>query len=187
VRDPEVRRARPPRDALDGDRHRLLDSARELTPALVPSVVLGVGGSDVCHSPWKDGTFVSDRTMVEWIRKPDGSWAFDYSILDRYVELAGECGLADAVTCHTMVPWKNRVRYLEPEDSLASIRILKEDSADWKVTYAGKWHPELDDLLDDYCLMIDGSLSPDEIARRRRAGRTTTREAAPRRLGMRAA
>jgi hypothetical protein len=178
----------------------------------------------VCHSPWKDDTFVSDSSMVEWIRKPDGTWGFDYSTLDQYVELAGECGLADAITCYTMVPWKNRVRYLdvatgdhtwkewppqseefrafwrtfladlrrhlvqrgwfgrtymginenELEDSLASIRILKEDSAEWKVTYAGQWHPELDELLDDYCLIIDGSLSPDEIVRRRTAGRTTT-------------
>jgi len=178
----------------------------------------------VCHSPWKDDTFVADSRMVEWIRRPDGSWAFDYSILDRYVELAGECGLADAITCYTMLPWKNRVRYLdlatgdyswqewppqsgefkafwrsfladlrrhlvqrgwfgrsymginenELEDSLASIRTLREDSADWKVTYAGRWHPELDELLDDYCVIIDQSPSPDEVRRRRRAGRTTT-------------
>jgi hypothetical protein len=178
----------------------------------------------VCHSPWKDDTFVSDTTMVEWTRKADGTWAFDYSILDRYVELAAECGLADAITCYTMVPWKNRVRYLdlatgdyawkewppqseefkafwrtfladlrrhlvqrewfgrsymginenELEDSLASIRTLKQDSAEWKVTYAGRWHPELDDLLDDYCVIIDESMSPDEVRRRRQAGRTTT-------------
>jgi hypothetical protein len=178
----------------------------------------------VCHSPWHDETFVPDSTMVESIRKPDGTWAFDYSILDRYVELAGECGLGDAITCYTMLPWQNRFRYLDlatgdyswkewppqsPEfqafwrtfladlrghlvqrgwfgrtymginenelpDSLASIRTLKQDSADWKVTYAGRWHPELDELLDDYCVIIDESMSPDQVRRRRQSGRTTT-------------
>jgi hypothetical protein len=123
-----------------------------------------------------------------------------------------------------MLPWKNRVRYLDratgdyswrewpPEsedfrsfwrsflkdlrrhlvergwfsrsymginenelgDSLASIRTLKQDSAEWKVTYAGSWHPELNDLLDDYCVIIDGSMSPDQVRQRRHAGRTTT-------------
>jgi len=123
-----------------------------------------------------------------------------------------------------MVPWKNRVRYLdqatgdyswqewppqseefrtfwqsflsdlrrhlvergwfgrsymginenELEDSLASIRTLKRDSAEWKVTYAGRWHPELDGLLDDYSVIIDQSMSPDEVRQRKRAGRTTT-------------
>jgi len=178
----------------------------------------------VCHSPWKDDTYVADGTMVEWVRKPDGTWSFDYSILDKYVALAGECGLRDAITCYTMVPWKNRVRYLdqatgdyswqewppqseefrtfwqsflsdlrrhlvergwfgrsymginenELEDSLASIRTLKRDSTEWKVTYAGRWHPELDGLLDDYCVIIDQSMSPDEVRQRQRAGRTTT-------------
>ena len=178
----------------------------------------------VCHSPWKDDTFVPDSTMVEWIRKPDGSWAFDYSIFDRYVELCGECGLADAITCYTMLPWQNRVRYKdaatgdyawtewppqseefkafwrtfladlrghlvqrgwfgrsyvginenELADSLASIRTLKQDSAEWKVTYAGRWHPELDELIDDYCVIIDEGMSPADVGRRRQAGRTST-------------
>ena len=178
----------------------------------------------ICHSPWKDDTYVSDSTMVEWIRKPDGSWIFDYSIFDRYVELAKECGFGDAITCYTMLPWKNRIRYLDMgtgdyswqewppdseefkvfwrlflkdlrrhlvergwfgrsymginenklEDSLASIQTLKQDSGLWKVTYAGNWHPELDDLLDDYCVIIDKSMSPDQILQRRRSGKTST-------------
>ncbi len=178
----------------------------------------------ICHSPWKDDTYVADSTMVEWIRKADGSWAFDYSILDRYVELAKGCGLRDAITCYTMLPWKNRVRYLDMrtgdyvweewapeseqfkafwklflkdlrrhlhekgwfshsymginenklEDSLSSIRTLKQDSGEWKVTYAGNWHPELDDLLDDYCVIVDRSMSPDQVRRRRRLNKTTT-------------
>jgi hypothetical protein len=178
----------------------------------------------ICHSPWKDDTYVADSAMVEWIRKPDGSWAFDYSIFDKYVELARECGLTDAITCYTMLPWKNRVRYLDMgtgdyswrewppgseefktfwrlflkdlrghlvekgwfgrsymginenklEDSLASIRTLKQDSGEWKITYAGNWHPELDDLLDDYCVIIDKSMSAEQVLQRRRAGKTTT-------------
>jgi hypothetical protein len=178
----------------------------------------------VSHSPWKDDTYVADGAMVEWVREPDGRWAFDYTILDRYVELAGECGLGDAITCYTMLPWRNRVRYLDRatgnytwrewppeseefkafwrsflgdlrrhlvrrgwfgrsymginenalEDSLAAIRTLRQDSAEWKVTYAGRWHPELNELLDDYCVIIDHGMSSDEVTRRRQAGRTTT-------------
>lgn len=178
----------------------------------------------VCHSPWKDDTYVADSTMVEWIRKPDGSWAFDYSIFDKYVELAMECGITDSITCYTMLPWQHRVRFLDlangdyawrewppdsedfrafwpvflkdlrrhlvekgwygrsymginerkMEETLAAIRILREDSREWRVTYAGNWHAELNELLDDYCVIIDKSMSPEQIPERRRAGRTTT-------------
>ncbi len=178
----------------------------------------------VCHSPWKDDTYVADGTMVEWIRKPDGSWAFDYSIFDKYVEVATECGLGDSITCYTMLPWEHRVRFLDGatgdyswqewppdsegfksfwplflrdlrrhlvekgwygrsymginerkmEETLAAIRTLKQDSADWKITYAGNWHPELDELLDDYCVIVDKAMPADHIPVRRRAGKTTT-------------
>jgi hypothetical protein len=178
----------------------------------------------VCHSPWKDDTYVADSTMVEWIRKPDGSWTFDYSIFDKYVELAMECGLGDSITCYTMLPWGHRVRFLDMgtgdyswrewppdsedfknfwpvflkdlrrhlvekgwfgrsymginerkmEETLAAIRTLKEDSREWRITYAGNWHTELDELLDDYCVIIDKTMSPEQIPSRRRAGKTTT-------------
>lgn len=178
----------------------------------------------ICHSPWKDDTYVADGTMVEWVRKTDGSWAFDYTIFDKYIELAGECGLRDAITCYTMLPWQNRVRFLDMatgdytwrewppdseefksfwriflkdlrghliargwfgrsymginenklEDSLAAIGTLKQDSGGWRVTYAGNWHPELNDLLDDYCVIIDKSMSTEQVLQRRRAGKTTT-------------
>jgi hypothetical protein len=178
----------------------------------------------VCHSPWKDDTYVADGTMVEWIRRPDGSWAFDYSIFDRYVELATECGLGDSITCYTMLPWGHRVRFLDMasgeyswqqwppdsedfksfwrlflqdlrrhlvergwfgrsymginerkmEETLAAIRLLKQDSPDWRITYAGEWHPELDELLDDYCVIVDKSMSRSHVPERRRAGKTTT-------------
>ncbi len=29
------------------------------------------------------------------------------------------------------------------EYTLAAARIIKENSKDWKITYAGDWHPEL--------------------------------------------
>jgi len=67
----------------------------------------------ISHSPWKDDTYVPDGTMVEWIRQPDDSFTFDYRIFDTYVELAMACGINDAISCFTMLPWNGRVRYLD--------------------------------------------------------------------------
>ena len=39
--------------------------------------------------------------MIEWIKKADGTWAFDYKIFDEYVELAMECGIDEAITLYT--------------------------------------------------------------------------------------
>lgn len=60
------------------------------------------------------------------------------------------------------------------EETLAAIKVIRDNSADWKFTYAGDWHPELNDLLNDYCFLA-GKESPLDVVRQRRdKGFTTT-------------
>lgn len=67
------------------------------------------------HSPWSDNSYMIEGGMIEWIKQPDGSWNFDYSIFDQYVELAMECGIDKAITIYTAIPWGNRFRYMSEE------------------------------------------------------------------------
>ena len=67
----------------------------------------------IVHRPWGTQTYDPYDSMVEWIRDADGSWKYDFSVLDRYVEFAATCGLDRQITCYSMVPWSNRVRYLD--------------------------------------------------------------------------
>lgn len=63
------------------------------------------------HSPWSDNSYMIEGGMIEWIKKADGTWAFDYKIFDEYVELAMECGIDEAITLYTPIPWGFRHRY----------------------------------------------------------------------------
>lgn len=65
------------------------------------------------HSPWSDNSYRIEGGMIEWIRQSDGRWKFDYSIFDRYVALAMDCGIDKAITLYTAIPWGNRFRYLD--------------------------------------------------------------------------
>jgi hypothetical protein len=60
------------------------------------------------------------------------------------------------------------------EDSLASIKLLKEHSKQWKITYAGSLHEELLEVIDDYCVFIDQPIKNQMILERKRRGQTTT-------------
>jgi hypothetical protein len=42
------------------------------------------------NAKWKRGW---EGAMIEWIKRGDGSWTFDYRIFDQYVSLAMECGI----------------------------------------------------------------------------------------------
>ncbi len=96
----------------------------------------------ISHSPWKDDTYVPDGTMVEWIRHPDGSFAFDYRVLDTYVELAMSCGIDDAISCFTMLPWNGRIRYLDKASGEYVWATWATDSPE----YANFWKAFLADL-----------------------------------------
>ncbi|MGZ3914456.1 MAG: glycoside hydrolase domain-containing protein [Flavisolibacter sp.] len=176
------------------------------------------------HSPWADNSYSIEETMIDWIKRKDGGWKFDYKIFDEYVQLAMSLGIDKAITVYTPVPWGFRFRYLDektgnylyetwPPDSkafksfwnifltdlkkhleqkgwfektylginenemgqtLAAIKVIKEHSKKWKITYAGNWHKELDSLLDDYCFLYGNESDVDVVRQRAARGQTTT-------------
>lgn len=65
------------------------------------------------YSPWSDNSYRVEGNMMEWLKRKDGSWKFDYSIFDQYVELSMEAGIREAITIYTPVPWGHRFRYLD--------------------------------------------------------------------------
>lgn len=67
----------------------------------------------IVHRPWGTQTFDPYDSMVEWSRSADGSWRYDFAIFDRYVAFGARCGLDRQITCYSMVPWSNSVRYLD--------------------------------------------------------------------------
>jgi hypothetical protein len=175
------------------------------------------------HSPWSDNSYMIEGTMIEWVKKKDGTWKFDYSIFDQYVDMCIEAGINKAITVYTPIPWGFRFRFMDEksgnyifeewspgsddfkahwnvflsdlkahliqkgwfnmtylginenplEHTLAAIKVIKEHSGDWKITYAGDWHIELASLVDDYSTVIEHEPSRSDI-KARSANRLTT-------------
>lgn len=60
------------------------------------------------------------------------------------------------------------------EITMAAAKVIKENSKDWKITYAGDWHKELSPLLDDYSPVIMSEPGAEELKERSANGFTTT-------------
>ena len=192
------------------------------------SLYAGAGGKWITtyaiHSPWSDNSYMIEEAMIEWIKRKNGSWSFDYNIFDQYVELAMEAGVNKAITIYTPIPWNNRFRFLDeksgnyiyenwPPDSevfkkswnafltslqqhlgkkgwlektylgineneldqtLAAIKVIRAHSNKWKITYAGNWHPELNDWLNDYCFLLGKEPAVKVVEARSAKGFTST-------------
>jgi hypothetical protein len=62
----------------------------------------------------------------------------------------------------------------EMQQTLAAIKVMKAHSPEWRITYAGNWHKELDTLLDDYSYLYGKEPTKEELQRRIARGSTST-------------
>lgn len=65
------------------------------------------------HKPWNGQTYDHFGSMVTWIRKIDGTWLYDFTIFDRWVEFMMQCGIDKEITCFSMIPWHLTFRYYD--------------------------------------------------------------------------
>lgn len=63
--------------------------------------------------PWDGQTFDPFGSMVTWVKKADGSWWYDFTIFDMWVEFMMDCGINKEITCFSMIPWKLSFRYYD--------------------------------------------------------------------------
>ena len=69
--------------------------------------------------PWGGQTYDHFESMVKWIKKDDGTWDYDFSIFDKWVEFMMECGVTAQINCYSIVPWSLRFQYYdEASDSM---------------------------------------------------------------------
>lgn len=68
----------------------------------------------IMHKPWNGQTYDPFETMVTWIKRADGSWMFDYTVFDRWVEfMMKEIGVTREIGCYSMIPWKLSFKYYD--------------------------------------------------------------------------
>jgi hypothetical protein len=60
------------------------------------------------------------------------------------------------------------------EQTLAAIKVIKDHSPKWRITYAGDWHKELDLLLDDYSFLHGKEPSMEQQKARAARGASST-------------
>ena len=60
---------------------------------------------------WDHQCYDAYGTMIGRVKREDGTWQFDYSVFDEYVEFCRGCGLGPAICCYTLCPWGYVVRW----------------------------------------------------------------------------
>ena len=71
----------------------------------------------IMNRPWNGQTEDAFGSMVTKIRRIDGTWLYDYTIFDRWVEFMFSLGIDKQINCYSMIPWALQFDYIDQATS----------------------------------------------------------------------
>lgn len=77
------------------------------------------------------------------MKKLDGTWAFDYTVFDKWVDfMMNDVGIDGLISCYTMVPWELSFDYYDQ----ATNRVLFVKAKPGEQAYTDYWGTFLKDF-----------------------------------------
>lgn len=63
--------------------------------------------------PWNHQCYDAYEPMIIWTKHQDGTWSYDYSIFDKWVQFMLDLGINREINCYSMVPWNCELEYMD--------------------------------------------------------------------------
>ena len=99
--------------------------------------------ASIMHKPWAGQTEDHYDSMIFRMKKLDGTWVYDYTVFDKWVEfMMNEVGIKDLISCYTMIPWALSFDYFDQ----ATNRVQFIKAAPGEEAYAEYWGTFLKDF-----------------------------------------
>lgn len=97
----------------------------------------------IMHKPWNAQTEDYFDSMVGRTRNLDGTWSYDYTVFDRWVDfMLNDVGINEMISCYTMIPWNLSFDYYDrATNSVKFVNAAPGDSS-----YTNYWLPFLKDF-----------------------------------------
>ena len=95
--------------------------------------------TSIIHEPWDHQTYDDFPSLVKWIKKRDGSWQYDFSLFDKYVQFVMDCGIDQQINCYSMIPWKLSFTYFDEALGIDTILTAQPGTE----AYTQFWKPML--------------------------------------------
>ena len=118
---------------------------------------------------WNGQTHDDFPSNIEWIKGADGTWRYDFSAFDAWVDfMMNDIGITEQISCYTMVPWHMKVRYWDESTCQYKHIKLEVNKPVWEETWgpfltAFRTHLQQKGWLEKTCIALDER--PDHMAR----------------------
>ena len=92
--------------------------------------------------PWNHQCYDAYEDMIRWTLRKDGSWSYDYTNFDRWVEMMLTTGINKMINCYSMVPWNCELHYMD--EAKGEMVTVKAEPG--KPIFNDMWSPFLKDF-----------------------------------------
>ena len=96
----------------------------------------------IMHKPWAGQTEDHFDSMIAKIKKIDGTWSYDYTVFDKWVEFMMSVGIDKQINCYTLIPWALKFDYFDQ----ATGRIQFVEAQPGSAAYENYWGAFLRDF-----------------------------------------
>lgn len=93
--------------------------------------------------PWNVQTYDPYADMITWTKREDGSWTYDYTVFDRWVQFMMDLGIKKMINCYSIVPWNNEIHYHDAKSG----RLVNVIAKPGTPVFRELWTPFLQDFV----------------------------------------
>lgn len=98
--------------------------------------------TSIMQRPWNGQTEDAFQSMIVRTKCLDGSWKYDYTVFDRWVDFMISVGIDKQINCYTMIPWAMNFDYFD--QATATVKYIHATPGEKE--YTNYWMPFLKDF-----------------------------------------
>ena len=103
----------------------------------------------IVEEAWNHQSYYGNPSMIKWTKKADGSFTFDYTWYDKWIQrwidhdvLDPEKGIGE-IQCYSIVPWGNVLTYMDEATGETVKQAYTPGSEEWNTI----WRTFLEDFM----------------------------------------
>ncbi|MGI6574160.1 MAG: glycoside hydrolase domain-containing protein [Fermentimonas sp.] len=85
--------------------------------------------------PWNHQCYDAYADMITWTKNEEGSWTFDYTVFDRWVEFMIGLGINKMINCYSLLTWNNQMHYNDMQKKELVTVELKAQSKEYEALW----------------------------------------------------
>lgn len=89
--------------------------------------------ASIIHDPWNGQTYDIYQSMIQWQKRKDGTWQYDYSIFDQWVTYMTSLGIDKIINCYSLIPWNLKFYYFDEATEKDTFLIAKPGTTAYNI------------------------------------------------------